>query len=129
MFTLNDLWKIFDVIKGEEVSDITIVLKALAQSEKATTQKLFENTIDQFTFNSKDYIRFKKFLINWYASLKTIGSMQSKVSDPFSLPDIHLDELIRSFGYPYSKDINSLPGSKNAVNQSKVNLFFDLVLV
>ncbi len=128
MFTIDDLWKIFDTLKGEEpVPDITEVIESLAKSEKGKTIEFFNNTINQNSFNTDDYLRFKDFLIDWYASHKTITSLQSQISDPHSMPDSHLDELFRSFGYLYSSNKISLVSSKYSVNQNKVNLFLDLV--
>lgn len=127
MFTINDFWKIFNVIKGDDVPNITEVIKSLAKSEKGTTIDFFNKTINQNTFSTDDGIRFKDFLINWYAAHKTITSLQSQITDPFSIPDSHLDELFRSFGYPYSSNKISLPSSRYGVNESKVNLFLDLI--
>jgi len=128
MFTLDDFWKIFEVIKGEdEVSDFSEIIKSIAKSEKGKATRLFSNTLDQVSFSSNDYLKFRNFLINWYSSLKTITSIQSNISDPHALPNDHLDELFRSFGFSYSSNILSLPSSQYVVNQSKVNLFLDLV--
>lgn len=127
MFTLNDLWKIFNILKGEDVSDIAYVMKVLAQSEQAKSNTLFENTIDQFVFNTNDYKRLKRFLVDWYSSLKTLTSLQSKVNDPHILPNAHLDELFRSFGYNYSNQMLSLPSAIYSINETKINLFLDLV--
>jgi len=124
MFKIDDLWKIFRVVKGEEVTDITEILEALAKSEKTKSENFFNTTMDQFTFSSDDYTRLKSFLIDWYAALKTITASQDTVSDPFSIPDSHLDELFRSFGFDHSVRL-SVPDNK--VNENKVNLFLDLV--
>jgi len=123
LFSINDLWKIYNVIQDDDSSDLNDSLIALAKSEHGKTNELFKNTIDLTCFNTNDYKRLRSFLTVWYASLKTITSTQSKVSDPFSLPDEHLNELFRSFGYHYADGIN-LPG---ATSKDKVNLFLDLV--
>jgi len=124
MFSIDDFWKIFDLLKGETVTGLTSVTRSVAHSEEGSASNLFSNVIDQTSFDTPDYNRFRDFLINWYASHKTVTGVQSQVSDPFSIPDTHLDELFRSFGFNYS---TKLTGSLEAVNVNKVNFFLDLV--
>lgn len=121
MFTLQDLWKILNYLKGSGTlgEDIDANLGILSESERAKVLQLFENTLDQICFSSDDYKRIRKFLIDWYASHRTISSVQREASDPFSLPESHLDELIKSFGY--TKYLELLPFL------TKVNFFLDLV--
>ena len=102
MFSIDDFWKIFDLLKGETVTGLTSVTRSVAHSEEGSASNLFSNVIDQTSFDTPDYNRFRDFLINWYASHKTVTGVQSQVSDPFSIPDTHLDELFRSFGFNYS---------------------------
>ena len=123
MFTIADFWKILDTIRGE-TTDLTNVTKALAQSSQATANKYFTNVIDQIPFNTNDYIRLRSFLRDLYASHKTMATLGSKITDPYSLSNEHLDELFRSFGYNYSpqlKDIDNNP------LDSKIRFFLDLV--
>ena len=123
MFTIADFWKIFTAVSGG-TTDLTDVTKALAQSSQATADKYFTNVIDQIPFNTNDYIRLRSFLRDLYATHKTITSLGSKITDPHSLSNEHLDELFRSFGYNYStqlKDIDNNP------LDSKVRFFLDLV--
>jgi len=125
LFTIADLWKIMSDLQGEDVPDLSEVIKILSKSEKTKSSTLFSNTIDQAAFLTDDYYRLKDFLIDWYSSLKTLTSSQTKVSDPFSLPDTHLDELFKSFGYDYSTDLTI--GTGVTINENKVNFFLDLV--
>ena len=126
MFTIDDLWKVFQVLQGEDVPTLGDSLKSIAVSEKAVTTTLFENVIDQAAYNSNDYNRLRNFLIDWYTSLKSVGTLQKEVSaDLFSLPDAQLDELFQSFGFNHSTDLTFGDGIQ--LNVNKVNLFFDLV--
>ena len=126
MFTIDDLWEVFQVLQGENVSTLSDSLKSIVKSEKAVTTTLFENVIDQAAYNSNDYNRLRNFLIDWYTSLKSVGTLQKEISaDLFSLPDAQLDELFRSFGFNYSTDLTF--GNGLQLNVNKVNLFFDLV--
>jgi len=121
LFTLQDLWKLLNYLKGIGVLgvDIDANLGVLSESERTKVIQFFENTLDQIAFSSDDYKRIRKFLIDWYASHRTISTTQKGVSDPFSLPESHLDELIKSFGY--TKYLELLPFL------TKVNFFLDLV--
>jgi len=124
MFTIDDFWKIFRVIKGETVTDIADNIKTLSKDELAIARKLFKDNIDQNCYYTDDYKRLKEFIVNWYATHKTVSSIQKEASDPFSLPDEHLDELFRSFGYNFSTELSLY---NYETNQTKVNFFLDLV--
>ena len=124
MFKLEDFWDIFNYLNGDTDVDLDPILESIAQSEYGKTSNLFSNIIDQNAFDSDDYRRLRKFLINWYSSLKVISKVQEEVTDPFSLPSEHTDELFRSFGYNYSSSIIS---TNPTVNDTKVNFFLDLV--
>ena len=126
MFTVDDLWKFFQVLNDEVVTDLSDATISLIKSEQAVTTTFFENIIDQAAYNSNDYHRLRSFIIDWYTSLKTIVSTQKEISaDLFSLPDFQLDELFRSFGFDYSTYLTFGDGIQ--LNANKVNLFFDLV--
>jgi len=127
MSVVDDFWKIFNVIKGDTVEDINEVLSSIAQSEKGVSTNLFTNTLDQPVFSTADYRRLRNFLIDWYASLRTVSTVQTKISDPYSIPNDQLDELFRSFGFPYSSGPSPLLISRYEVNPTKVELFLDLV--
>jgi len=123
MFTIADFWKIFTAVSGG-TTDLTDVTKALAQSSQATVDKYFSNVIDQIPFNTNDYVRLRSFFRDLYATHRTISTLGTKITDPHSLSNDHLDELFRSFGYNYSpqlKDIDNNP------LDSKIRFFLDLV--
>jgi len=124
MWVLKYYFDIWNHLNGEIVNDLYDPLATLSDSEKTKVIQLFENTIDQVSFNTEDYRRIKNFLIDWYSSFRTLSTFESQISDPFSLPDSDLDELFRSFGYPYSNKLSLL---NNKVNNNKVNFFLDLV--
>ena len=121
MLTSDDFWKILKFLESGTASDPTIDqnLSALAQSEKSKTEDFFEKILDIKPFLSQDYGRFRKFLIDWYSSHKTLVSTQKQISDVFSLPEQSLSELIQSFGYVSPIETLSF--------DTKINFFLDLV--
>jgi len=120
VFSINDFFKILSYLKDSSVSsDLDDVLKILSKSEQATADQYFTNILDQNAHMSADYLRLRKYLVDWYASHKTILGTQKKVSDVFSIPDDHINELIRSFGF------NGPLGELTRDN--KINFFYDLV--
>lgn len=119
MFSVNDFFKILSYLKGDTVENLDEVLQILSKSEQATSSQYFQNIIDQNAHMSPDYLRLRNLLIDWYASHKTILGVQKKVSDVFSIPDDHIDELIRSFGF--DGPIEEL------TRNNKINFFYDLV--
>jgi hypothetical protein len=119
LFSVNDFFKILNFLKGNTVEDLDEVIQILSKSEQAVSTTYFQNIIDQNAHMSPDYLRLRGFLADWYASHKTIVGTQKKVSDVFSLPDAHIDELIRSFGFNGPLDELS--------RNNKINMFYDLV--
>jgi len=84
--------------------DLPEVTQTLADDEKVTSTKLFENTLDQPTFSSDDYARLRKYFIDWYSANRTIVTTQKNVSDLYSMPAEHITELFKSFGYTIGVD-------------------------
>jgi len=119
VFTLEDYWKILNYLGGTSVIDLDANTQVLASSEKSVSLNLFDNTIDQIPHMSDDYKRLKNFLVNWYASHRTMISTQKQAHDVFSLPDRDLSELIQSFGFIFSTTSLSF--------LTKANFFLDLV--
>jgi len=105
--------------KGESVPDLDTNLIATAEDSKAKATTLFTESIDQVAHTTDDYIRLKNFLIPWYSSLKAFPSTMKNVSDIRIMPDDHLNELFRSFGF--TEGLSEIPIS------SKVDFFYDLV--
>lgn len=120
MFKLEDLWKILDYLKDGTIDPrLDVNTKVLSESERQVARDLFTNTIDQPVFNTNDYKKLRKFIIDWYASHRTVTTTQKNLSDVFSIPDDHVNELFRSFGYTAGLTLVPLV--------TKVNLFLDLV--
>ena len=125
VFTIDDYWTIWGYLYQRrsdptyDTIDLDNNTKNIAESERGLSEQFFENTLDQAVFNSDDYKRLRTFLVDWYAMLRTVGKTQSSVSDPFSIPDTHVQELIQSFGYNIPVNILTF--------ETKVNFFLDLV--
>lgn len=123
-FKVDDFWDLLSAASGETVDNLTDAYDSIAKSARGSSEDLFTTVIDQPAFNTLDYDRLRKFMIDWYSAFKAMGTISTTVSDPNSLTNTDLDELFRSFGYNHSVvlknfDNNPLPG--------KVNLFLDLV--
>jgi len=121
---IEDFWKILEEIQGK-TTDLTSPVKAIAHNEQSTVENFLNNVVDQIAYNSPDWIRIKDFLRDWYASHRTVSTYQANVSDINTLPNDQLDELFRSFGYPYSTLIKD--STTNEPPTDKINFFLDLV--
>ena len=120
MFTITDFFNLLEFLQtGTYDTSLDQNLRTLATSEKSTSQQFFENTLDQNVFAQDDYKRLRKFLIDWYASFRTMLTTQKNISEIFSMPDSHLSELLKSFGYTVGLDIVPF--------QNKALFFLDLV--
>lgn len=120
MFTIDDLWRIMKYLKdGTTDPNLSELTTTLATSEKEITNTYFDQIIDQPTFTSNDYRMLRQMIIDWYASHKTIATTQKNVSDVHQLPNDHLSELFKSFGFPIGLDLVPLT--------SKANFFLDLL--
>jgi len=123
-FKVEDFWDLLSAASGQTVDGLTDAYDSIAKSARGTSEDLFSTIIDQPAFNTTDYDRLRKLMIDWYSAFKAMGTISTTVSDPNSLTNTDLDELFRSFGYNESVvlkdfDNNPLPG--------KVNFFLDLV--
>lgn len=112
-------WEIFESVSGG-TGDITDALDAIAKSDRTKVESYFSNVIDQISFGTPDWNRLRKFLIDLYASHRTLASASKQTSDPHSLMNSDLDELFRSFGYPHSTTLRGF--DENPLEQ-KVQFF------
>lgn len=120
MFTIDDLWRIMKYLKdGTTDPDLSDLTTTLATSEKERTITFFEQILDQPSFNTEDYRRLREMFIDLYSSHKTIATTQKYVSDVHQLPNNHLSELFKSFGFPIGLELVPLT--------AKSNFFLDLV--
>lgn len=120
MINFEDFVRILDFIKeGTHDQKLDNVWRSLAQSEKQVALQFFQETIDQNSFATDDYKRLRKFFIDWYAAIRTISKQQQNSNDAFALPDSHLSEMMKSFGYTVALDIVPL--------ENKASFFLDLV--
>jgi len=124
MWNILDFWKVFKFLKSGDSSDLNDTVQAIAKSDLSKTNDLFINTLDQLSFSDDEFLRLRKFIIDWYSSLKTLTTVQKNISDVYGLPDTHLDELFRSKGFEFSP-LLSVYGSR--VNYNKGNFYYDLV--
>jgi len=90
-----------------------------AEDSKAKATVLFNDNIDLACHATDDYKRLRNFLIPWYASLRSFNSVMRNSSDIRSLPEEHLNELIRSFGFTDNLEEIS--------RENKDDFFYDLV--
>ena len=107
MFSEKDFFSILNYLQNEEraTSDLPYEIQQLAQSIKKKTQQYFQSAIDIPAFNSDDYNRLRRMIIDWYSSLKTFQDLSKGSSDAFSLPEDLLDLSCRGFGFDYSAGI------------------------
>lgn len=122
--SIDFFWQIFEAVSGGTGVGITDALNALAKSDRAKIENYFTEVIDQVSFTTEDYIRFRKFLVDLFATHRTLASQSIAASDPHSLSNSDLDELFRSFGYPYSSQLRGFDA--NPLEQ-KIQFFLDLV--
>jgi hypothetical protein len=124
IWTVDDFWDIFRAISDGTSQNQTDIIEAIAQSEQAKSESYFSSVIDQIPFRTSDYTRIRNFLRDLYSTHKTIANLSGQLSDPRTIRNSDLDELFRSFGYPFS---TSLRRFDEEPPQIKVNLFLDLV--
>jgi len=87
--------------------DLDYKKKQLAYDEKQKVKSYFETVIDQPAFSTNDHKRLRKFLIDWYSSHRTYITQTKQGTDPFNMQSEALDEMIKSFGFPYPHKIIS----------------------
>ena len=117
MFTIDDLWNLIKYFEqGTSDSSLSELTTTLATSEKITVIELFERVLDQNTFSSDDYRRLRNMIIDWYTTHKTIATTQKFASDVHQMPNDHLSELFKSFGFGLLYLHTLVLGSPNPIN-------------
>ncbi len=109
MFTLEKFLELMTFFyeldsSGTSTQDLDIILESIARSDQIKAQEYFTKVVDSIVYNTADNRRLRKFMVNWYASLRTLTSIQDRTTDVYSLPEEQLNEILKSFGY------NFLPG-------------------
>jgi len=126
-FTIDLFWDILRSAAGTDQSTLTDTMNSLAKDEDVRSDIYFGNVIDQLSYNTADYKRLRKFLVDLYSAHKTVVKTSATLSDPFSMSNSDLDELFRSFGYDYSvtlRDYDENPlTNKVALMNDLVNLY------
>lgn len=120
----DTFWEIFRAVIGESTTNLTDAMRALAQAERTKANSYFANVIDQIPFDTDDYTRLRNFLRDLYATHRTVANYSSNLTDPRGMANEQLDELFRSFGFPYSTILRQ---ASPEPLESKINLFLDLV--
>lgn len=121
---IDFFWELFEAVSGGTGKGITNALDALAKSDRTKLETYFTQVIDQTSFSTQDYHRLRKFLIDLFATHRSLASQSLASSDPHSLSNSDLDELFRSFGYPHSPQLRGF--DENPLEQ-KIQFFLDLV--
>ena len=96
---IDQYWEIFKAVAGDVSADVTESTNAIAKSDRTKVESYFSNVIDQFTFETADYNRLRKFMIDLYATFRTQSTISLSSTDPHALTNSDLDELFRSMGY------------------------------
>ena len=122
-YDIDLFWEIFESVSGG-TGNIPTTLDSIAKSDRTKIENYFSSTIDQVSFSTVDYNRFRKFLIDLFATHRALATSSVKSTDPRSLSNTNLDELFRSFGYPHSSQLKDF--TENPLEQ-KIQLFLDLV--
>lgn len=129
-FTIDRFWDILSAISSNaetaaEGNPLTDALDSLALDAQAKASNYFDFTMGGYPPSFEDdWVRLRTFLLDWYSAHQTISSSTSKITDPRTLSNPDLDELFRSFGYPYS---TQLRGPDDNPIDLKINFFLDLV--
>jgi hypothetical protein len=121
---IDFFWEIFEAVSGSTGEGVTDALNSLAKSDRAKVETYFSDVIDQSVFGTEDYNRLRKFLVDLFATHRTLISQSIASSDPHAMSNSDLDELFRSFGYPHSPQLR---GSDENPLEQKVQFFLDLV--
>lgn len=120
---IDQFWEILKAVAGEP-STIPDSLNAIAKADRTKLDSYFTNVIDQVSFSTTDYNRLRKFLVDLFASHRTMVTASAQVSDVHSLSNSDLDELFRSFGYDHSTILKGF--DENPLEQ-KIQFFLNLI--
>ena len=135
---VNLFFKLLDLLRvsndytdsAEDLEDLNVLIDRIyrldpviatsALSDKNLVTKFFESIIDQQAHFSLDYRRMRRFIIDWYATNRSLVSSMRHAIDPYYLTNEELDELIKGYGFPYANKIIS-KGAKVGFLYSLIN--------
>ena len=80
-------------------TDIDLSIVNLAINTRNETKILFKNIIDQIAFNTNDYNKLRKFIIDWYSAIRVFLKLQRASTDAFTMTEDLLDVALKSFGF------------------------------
>ena len=92
----------------------------IAITTRNETKILFKNVIDQISFNTNDYNKLRRFIIDWYSSFRTFLKLQHLSKDPFSMSKPLLDVALKSFGWTDRSEITSTDPFGNVTINSEL---------
>lgn len=116
-------WEIFKSVSNQ-ANTLHDALDVIAKADRTKVDSYFTNVIDQQSFTTTDYLRLRRFLVDLFSSHRTLTTSSARITDINTLSNSELDELFRSFGYPYS---NLLRGIDENPLELKKRFFLDLV--
>ena len=87
-------------------NNISMEEKDLLLAENEVVNKYFTKVLDLPTFTSKDHLRIRALLKDWYITQRTLVTKSRQAIKPYYLTSPELDELILSFGFPYPYELN-----------------------
>lgn len=94
-FDFDQFIEIIRFYNGEAVV-LETMLESIARNEKVKTEAYFEQVIDQPVYFTDDYLRIRRFLIDWYSAYRTLLFFHKNLSD---IKYINKVLLLESFGY------------------------------
>ena len=100
MRDVKDLFfKLMTYLRTGDISDLDEKILAIVNSEKQIAERHFTKVVDLPAYRGYDYESVREFLINWYASIRTIAAIHRNISDAYSLDYESLSEYCRSLGF------------------------------
>ena len=120
MFVIDDFLDIMKYLQDDTSVVLDPKLATAAKNEQGKSVSYVDNMLIP-AFTTSDTLKLFNFFIDWYASHKTIISTSRNVSDVYSMPSAHIDELFASFGFDNENALRNLSPI------TKPELFKDLV--
>ena len=98
-----------DLIFTEITRNLDQQLVQISVDTKLQVLEYFKSALDQPAYNSVDYNKLRRLVIDWYSVHKSLSSLQKHTSDVNVIPHPLLDESIKSLGFDYSNLIYHKP--------------------
>ena len=123
---VEEYFEILELLRNPDIEFVDTNLDKItilqAKSVKTNTDSLLKQIFDQPSFSTYDHQNFRRLLLDWYASHRTITNKIKNLTDVFALSNSELNEVLLCYGFPYPDRILNI-NNKRLLILDLINIY------